>query len=96
MKIIYLWKGIGQQLLKKDKNANDCCYYLHCATYDYPVTPDPKNDIENAKDFKTKYENKALSKQIHLIPSITFPNLQQPENNTRKSCNERSSWGMYY
>jgi len=75
--------GIGQQLLKKDENANDCCYYLHCATYDYPVTPDPKNDIENAKDFKTKYENKPLSKQIHLIPSITFPNLQQPENNTR-------------
>ena len=43
-------KGIGQQLLKKDENANDCCYYLHCATYDYPVTPDPKNDIENAKE----------------------------------------------
>jgi len=75
--------GIGQQLLKKNPNDPDCCYYLHCANFDYPVTPDPKNDIENAKDFLSKYKGKDLAKQIHLIPSVTFPNLQQPENNSR-------------
>lgn len=75
--------GIGQQLMKKNPNSQDCCYYLHCANFDYPVTPDPKNDIENAKDFLNKYKDKPLSKQIHLIPSVTAPNLQQPENNSR-------------
>ena len=74
--------GIGQQLMKKNPNSPDCCYYLHCATFDYPVTPDPINDIENAKNFLSKYKNKPLSKQIHLIPSFTAPNLQQPENNS--------------
>jgi len=75
--------GIGQQLKKQRPNDPDCCYYLHCASYDYPVTPDPINDERNAQDFQEKYLNKELSKQIHLIPSVTFPNLQQPENNTR-------------
>ena len=41
------------------------------------------NDIENAKDLLTKYKDKVLSKDIHLIPSVTSPNLQQPENNSR-------------
>eukprot|EP00090_Calanus_glacialis_P039043 TRINITY_DN67_c0_g1_i1.p1 TRINITY_DN67_c0_g1~~TRINITY_DN67_c0_g1_i1.p1 ORF type:complete len:574 (-),score=93.39 TRINITY_DN67_c0_g1_i1:129-1850(-) len=75
--------GIGQRIVKKNPNSPDCCYYLHCATFDYPVTPDPLNDIENAKDFLTKYKDKDLSKDIHLIPSVTSPNLQQPENNSR-------------
>jgi len=75
--------GIGQQLMKRNPNSPDCCYYLHCATFDYPVTPDPINDIENAKNFQSKYKDKPLSKEIHLIPSFTAPNLQQPENNSR-------------
>jgi len=75
--------GIGQQLLKRNPRDPDCCYYLHCANYDYPVTPDPKNDELNAQDFKNYYEGKPLAEQIHLIPSVTFPNLQQPENNSR-------------
>jgi len=74
--------GIGQQLMKKDPNSKDCCYYLHCANYDYPVTPDPINDIRNAQDFQKYYKDKDLSKQIHLLPSVTSPNLQQPENNS--------------
>ena len=73
----------GQQLLKRNPRDPDCCYYLHCANYDYPVTPDPKNDELNAEDFKNYYEGKPLMEQIHLIPSVTFPNLQQPENNSR-------------
>jgi len=75
--------GIGQQLKKKNKNDPDCCYYLHCATTDYPVTPDPINDIENAKNYQQRYKGKPLEDEIHLIPSVTFPNLQQPENNSR-------------
>ena len=31
----------------------------------------------------TRYKDKYLQDQIHLIPSVTFPNLQQPENNSR-------------
>ena len=73
----------GQQLLKRNPQDPDCCYYLHCANYNYPVTPDPKNDELNAEDFKNYYEGKPLMEQIHLIPSVTFPNLQQPENNSR-------------
>lgn len=75
--------GIGQQIIKKNAGAPDCCYYLHCATYDFPVTPDPTNDIENAKDFNKYYKDKPLSDEIHLTPSITFPNLQQPAQNGR-------------
>eukprot|EP00091_Calanus_sinicus_P014765 TRINITY_DN3243_c0_g1_i3.p1 TRINITY_DN3243_c0_g1~~TRINITY_DN3243_c0_g1_i3.p1 ORF type:complete len:565 (-),score=165.35 TRINITY_DN3243_c0_g1_i3:132-1826(-) len=75
--------GIGQKLKKKNKDAPECCYYLHCATFDFPVTPDTSNDIENAKDFISKYKDQPLSEKIHLIPSVTFPNLQQPENNSR-------------
>ena len=74
--------GIGQRIFKKNPNSPNCCYYLHCATFDFPVTPDPLNDNENAKDFLNKYKDKDLSKDIHLIPSVTSPNLQQPENNT--------------
>jgi len=75
--------GIGQKLKKKNLDDPECCYYLHCATFDYPVTPDTSNDVENAKDFLSKYKDQPLSEKIHLIPSVTFPNLQQPENNSR-------------
>jgi len=75
--------GIGQKMKKRNKADPECCYYLHCATFDFPVTPDTSNDIENAKDYLSKYKDQPLSEQIHLIPSVTFPNLQQPENNSR-------------
>ena len=51
--------GIGQRLHKRNPGDPDCCYYLHCATYDYPVTPDPTNDIKNARNFKKFYKDKA-------------------------------------
>ena len=35
------------------------------------------------QDFKTRYLGQPLEKRIHLVPSITFPNLQQPVNNSR-------------
>ena len=68
--------GIGQQIIKKNAGAPDCCYYLHCATYDYPVTPDPINDIENAKDFNKYYKDKERLKHhqpvIRLINTINL------------------------
>ena len=54
----YQLSGIGQQLKKRNPSDPDCCYYLHCATYDYPVTPDPVNDERNAQDYRQFYENK--------------------------------------
>ena len=84
--------GIGQKLKKKNPSDPECCYYLHCPNFDYPVTPDTANDIENAKDFESKYKDQPLSEQIHLIPSVTFPNLQQPENNSRNLGNLESKY----
>jgi len=75
--------GIGQKLKKKNPGDPECCYYLHCANFNYPVTPDTANDVENALNFIDNYRDTPLTEQIHLIPSVTFPNLQQPQNNSR-------------
>jgi len=75
--------GIGQQLIARNEGDPACCYYLHCATYDYPVVPHPKNDEDNAEDFNNLYKGQELEKEMHLTLSFTSPNLQQPENNTR-------------
>ena len=45
--------GIGQ-LLPHASNLPDCCYYMHCPTTQYMATPDPTNDILNAKDYQAK------------------------------------------
>jgi len=74
--------GIGQQLIPREEGASPCCYYLHCANYNYPVVPDPKNDIANAEDYKMFYKDKELEQEMHLTLSYTSANLQQPENNT--------------
>ena len=47
-------------MLKRNPRDPDCCYYLHCANLDYPVTPDPVNDERNAEDFNTRYKDKYL------------------------------------
>lgn len=75
--------GIGQQLVPRSRSAKACCYYLHCANFDFPVVPDPKNDIDNAEDYMNRYQNKELSQKMHLTLSATFPNLQEPKNNSR-------------
>jgi len=75
--------GIGQKLVPKNEGAPSCCYYLHCGNFDYPVVPDTANDVENAKDYTERYQGQQLEKELHLILSATFPNLQQPENNSR-------------
>ena len=61
---------------------SDCCYYLHCPTFDYLVVPDPSNDRKNAKDYVKYKQNTNQTSKIHLTLSATFPNLQKPENIT--------------
>jgi len=73
--------GIGQKIVKTNKNDPDCCYYLHCPTLNYTVVPSTANDYANAEDYTTKYKDQDLANNIHLILSVTFPNLQKPEGN---------------
>lgn len=74
--------GIGQLLINKNPNDPPCCYYLHCATLDYVVTPDPHNDRENAKEYRDIYmKDEEMRKKMHLIVSATSLNLQNPVNN---------------
>ena len=60
--------------------APDCCYYLHCPTFDYLVVPDDKNDRDNANDYAKYQSNPDQTSKINLRLSATFPNLQRPEN----------------
>ncbi|CAL4182177.1 unnamed protein product, partial [Meganyctiphanes norvegica] len=74
--------GIGQLIKKKNPNDKDCCYYLHCATLDYVVTPDPHNDILNAEEYRDIYmKDEEMRKKMHLTVSATSLNLQNPINN---------------
>ena len=73
--------GIGQLIVKTNPSDPDCCYYLHCPTFNYTVTPDTTNDRLNAIDYTQTYlTNPELVKDVKLTLSATFPNLQQPEN----------------
>ena len=56
----------------------DCCYYLHCPTFNYPVVPNPMNDRENAKNYVKYKNNPNQTSKIHLTLSATSPNLQHP------------------
>ena len=37
----------------------------------------------NAEDYVRYRENENLTSAIHLLPSTTFPNLQNPEDNAK-------------
>ena len=72
--------GIGQLIKKSNQQDPDCCYYLHCPTYNYTVTPDPTNDRLNAEDYTNIYmKSKSLQNDVVLTLSATYPNLQDPE-----------------
>ena len=68
--------GIGQLIKKSRPSDPDCCYYLHCPTFNYTVTPDPTNDRLNAEDYTKIYMNSSLRDDVVLTLSATFPNLQ--------------------
>jgi len=75
--------GLGQKIQKSYADLPDCCYYLHCPTFNYTVVPTTANDILNFGWYNNSYRtNKTLQESIVLIPSATFPNLQVPDNNT--------------
>ena len=57
----------------------DCCYYLHCPTFNYTVVPDPTNDRINAENYIKFKNNKALNSKVNLILSATYPKLQKPD-----------------
>ena len=72
--------GIGQLIKKSRPSDPDCCYYLHCPTFNYTVTPDPTNDRLNAEDYTKIYMNSSLRNDVVLTLSATYPNLQGPDS----------------
>ena len=76
--VFSVFMGIGQKITKQNASAPDCCYYMHCPTYDYPVIPSVENDEINAIARLEHYYGK-VDHRLHLITSATFPSLQKSE-----------------
>ena len=74
--VFSVFMGIGQRIVKQNASDPDCCYYLHCPTYGYPIIPMPESDVLNAEERLKHYTGK-VDKKLHLILSATFPNLQR-------------------
>jgi len=75
--VFSVFMGIGQRIVKQNASAPDCCYYLHCPTYGYPVIPMPDSDVRNAEERLRHYKGE-VAQRLHLTLSATFPNLQRP------------------
>ena len=69
--------GIGQVIVRQNQSAPECCYYLHCPTFKYPVIPSTVRDEQNA-DARAKYYTGKFDAKFHMITAATFPNLQRP------------------
>lgn len=76
--VFSVFMGIGQRITKQNASAPDCCYYLHCPTFDYPVIPKVESDEINAIAKLEHYYGK-VDHRLHLITAATFPNLQRSE-----------------
>jgi hypothetical protein len=76
--VFSVFMGIGQRITKQNASAPDCCYYLHCPTYTYPVIPKTESDEINAIAKLEHYYGK-VDHRLHLITAATFPNLQRSE-----------------
>jgi len=74
--VFSVFMGIGQTIMKQNASLPDCCYYLHCPTYEYPVIPSTLRDEMNAEARLAHYYGK-VEKRLKLILSATFPNLQR-------------------
>ena len=74
--VFSVFMGIGQRIVKQNASLPDCCYYLHCPTYLYPVIPMTESDEINAEARAEHYYGK-VDDRLHLILSATFPNLQR-------------------
>jgi hypothetical protein len=69
--------GLGQLLKPVNDSLPACCYYLHCASFDYPVLPTTTSDYRNAQERAVKYLGK-LDGTLRIALSTTFANLQRP------------------
>ena len=76
--VFSVFMGIGQRITKQNSSAPDCCYYLHCPTFGYPVIPKVESDELNAIAKLEHYYGK-VDHRLHLITAATFPNLQRSE-----------------
>lgn len=74
--------GLGQKLVQQNPSDPVCCYYLHCPTFNYTVEPDVQNDIRNAQNYQDLYLNTSWADDVVLLPSLTFADLQNPQNNS--------------
>ena len=74
--VFSVFMGIGQRIVKQNASLPDCCYYLHCPTYAYPVIPMTESDELNAEARLEHYYGK-VDHKLHLTLSATFPNLQR-------------------
>ncbi len=62
---------------------NDCCYYLHCPSLDYPVEPTDDFDRVNAANMRKHNADEEARNRLHLTLSATFVNLQNTTTNKR-------------
>lgn len=76
--------GLGQRLVQHNPSDPACCYYLHCPTFNYTVEPSIENDVKNAINYRDHYINSNLNNTVYLLPSLTFANLQSPQNNSEE------------
>ena len=76
--VFSVFMGIGQRITKQNKDAPDCCYYLHCPTFDYPVIHTVESDEINAIAKLEHYYGK-VDHRLHLITAATFPSLQKSD-----------------
>lgn len=89
--VFSVFMGIGQRIVKLNASAPDCCYYLHCPTYGYPVIPMTESDELNA-DARLQHYVGNVDDRLHLILSATFPNLQRSAGAKDKLV---GLWGKY-
>lgn len=87
-----VFMGIGQRIVKQNVSDPECCYYLHCPTYAYPVIPMTQSDELNAEARAKYYTGKAVEKDLHLRVAATFANLQKPSGEAQKL---RDLWRKY-
>ena len=83
--------GIGQRIVKQNVSDAECCYYLHCPTYAYPVIPMTESDELNA-EARAKYYIGKVDKELHLRLAATFANLQSPKGEAQKLSSLRQKY----
>jgi hypothetical protein len=78
--VFSVFMGIGQRIVKQNASAPDCCYYMHCPTYDYPVIPsaiaDEVNAVAKLEHYYGKVRIRTSSRCMQVLtttPPPSFP-----------------------